>query len=95
MPFVWDDRKNGINQAKHGVSFADAATAFGDPLSRTIADPDHSFDESRSLLIGLTSAGRLVVVAHADRGRFIRIISARFANRRERRVYEEEGRNLG
>lgn len=87
--FEWDPNKARRNLAKHGVSFGDAATAFGDPLSLTIFDPDHSDDEDRFILLGLTSAGRLVVVAHVERGAgVVRIISARLATRRERRTYE-------
>jgi len=64
-------------------------TAFYDPLSRTIDDPDHADAELRFLLIGLSSRGRLLVIAHADLGYQIRIISARLATRRERWTYEE------
>jgi uncharacterized protein len=63
---------------------------FDDPLSVTIGDPDHSTDEQRFLLLGLSNRGRLLVVAHSERGKSIRIISARRATRRERRTYEEK-----
>lgn len=66
-------------------------TVFDDPLSVTIPDPDHSLEEQRLLLLGLSNRRRLLVVAHSERGESIRIISARRANRRERRTYEEEG----
>ncbi len=89
MEFAWDARKGTFNIEKHGVSFEEAVTAFYDPLSRTIADPDHSDEEPRFILIGLSSHGRLLVVAHADLGDRIRIISARLATRRERWTYEE------
>jgi hypothetical protein len=89
LEFEWDAAKAAANVRKHGVSFPEATTAFEDPLSLTIADPDHSAREDRYLLLGLTQPGRLVVVAHADRGAKIRIISARLADRRERRAYEE------
>jgi uncharacterized DUF497 family protein len=89
LQFAWDARKAAANQRKHGVSFAEAATAFGDPLSLTIPDPDHSQDEDRFLLIGRSTQQHLVVVAHAERGDTIRIISARPASRRERIAYEE------
>ena len=79
MNFEWDPEKEASNLAKHGVSFAEAATAFGDPLSLVIADPAHSEDETRWILLGLTFRGRLVVVSHADRGENIRLISARAA----------------
>ena len=63
--------------------------AFGDPLSLMIPDPDHSDDEGRHILLGLTLASRLVVVVHTDREDAIRIISARLATRSERRGYED------
>ena len=87
--FTWDRRKAASNRRKHGVSFEEAATAFGDSLSLTIPDPAHSADEERFLLLGQSAAGRLVVVAHLDRGDEIRLISARPASRRERTDYEE------
>ena len=90
MNFDWDPRKATLNLGKHGVSFTEAASAFGDSLSITIPDPDHSDQENRFLLVGRTVAGRLVVVTHVERGRTIRIISARLASRRERRSYEED-----
>ena len=88
MRFEWDPSKAASNRAKHGVAFEEAATAFGDPLSLTIADPDHSEDEARFIVVGETSAERLVVVVHTDRDETIRIISARLASRRERSTYE-------
>jgi Uncharacterized protein conserved in bacteria len=87
MRFEWDPDKARRNIAKHGVSFEEAATAFGDPLSLTTYDPDHSEDEDRFLLLGATHAGRLVVVSHTHRNEKIRLISARFAFRGERRTY--------
>jgi len=72
------------------VDFEEAATAFGDQLSLTIRDPDHSVGEERWLLVGETSAGRLVVVAYTERGDEIRLITARSTTRRERQTYEEE-----
>ncbi len=90
MEVEWDPAKADSNLEKHGLSFDEAATAFGDPLSLTIADPDHSDDEDRFVLLGETFAGRLVVVAHTERGERIRIIGARLATQRERRAYEED-----
>lgn len=78
------------NEEKHGISFEEAITAFRDPLSLTVPDPDHSWGEQRYLLIGLSDRKRLVVVAHAEHGDITRIISARLASRRERVKYEEE-----
>lgn len=89
LRFTWNARKAAANVRKHGVSFAEAATTFGDPLSITISDPDHSEDEERFLLIGRSIRQHLVVVAHVERGDTIRIISARPATRRERISYEE------
>jgi uncharacterized protein len=86
--FEWDPEKDGTNQGKHGVGFAEAMTVFGDPLALTIDDPDHSEGEGRFLTTGLTSRGRLIIVAHAERSSRIRIISARAVTRRERRQYE-------
>ena len=90
LTFVWDEKKADSNLAKHGVSFDEAATAFGDPLSMTVADPMHSGDEPRFLLLGVTRAGRVVVVVHTERCDNLRIISARPATRGERRTYERE-----
>ena len=89
LRFTWDRRKAAANLSKHGVSFPEAASAFGDPLSITIPDPDHSLDEEHFILIGRSIRQHLVVVAHVERGDTIRIISARTASRRERRFYEE------
>ena len=72
----------------HRVSFAEAATAFADPLSVTISDPEHSVGEARFALLGLSYLGRLVVVAHAETDDSIRLISARLATKAERRSYE-------
>ena len=90
MDFEWDAAKARANLRKHGVSFADAAAAFYDRLSVTIADPDHSDGERRFLLIGMMVLGRVVVLSHTDRGRRLRIISARRADRRERVNYEKD-----
>ena len=67
LTFEWDDAKAGANVRKHGVRFEEAATAFGDALSVTVADPDHSLDEDRFILLGVTERDRLVVVAHTLR----------------------------
>ena len=89
LEFEWDDAKASANQRKHGISFDEATSAFYDPLSVTIPDPDHSASEARFVLIGITVTGRLVVVAHTDRGNRIRLISARRPTRRERTSYEK------
>lgn len=75
LRFEWDGRKAASNLKKHGVSFEEAATAFADPLSLTVADPDHSGHEDRFILLGLSFRGRLVVVAHSDHRGAVRIIS--------------------
>ena len=89
ISFEWDAQKARTNERKHGVAFGDAATAFGDPLSVTVPDPDHSIEEARFVLLGSTYRGTIVVVVHAERDESIRIISARRANRAERRAYEQ------
>jgi uncharacterized protein len=89
MTFEWDEQKAADNAQKHGVTFEEASTAFGDPLSVTIDDPDHSEAEDRFVLLGMSHTGRLVVVVHTDRDDHIRLIRARLATRRERRDYEQ------
>jgi len=88
MEFEWDRRKADQNQKKHSVSFDEAVTVFYDPLAATFNDPDHSTAERRFITIGYSSDGRLLVVVHAERGRSVRIISARSANARERKNHE-------
>ena len=88
MEFEWDARKAESNAAKHGVIFLEAMSVFGDPHELVIADADHSEGEDRFLSMGLSAAGRLLVVAYTERGGRIRIISAREATRRERKQYE-------
>ena len=90
MEFEWDPDKDRSNLEKHGVAFVEASTAFDDPLSRTVPDPRHSEGEFRFVTIGYTAMGRLVVVAHADRGERTRIITARLAEPKETRKYESE-----
>jgi uncharacterized DUF497 family protein len=91
LQFSWNPRKAEANRRKHGVTFEEAATAFGDPLSITIPDPDHSVGENRFILIGQSNRPRLLVVVHLELAEdSIRLISARPATRRERRAYEED-----
>lgn len=87
--FEWDGAKARRNLKKHRVSFEEASTVFGDPLSVTIDDPLHTRVEDRFVTIGQSAWQRLLVVVHADRGDRIRIISARVATRNERVGYEE------
>jgi uncharacterized protein len=89
MEFLWDPKKAATNFRKHGVSFEEASTVFRDVLSVTGPDPDHSVGERRFITFGCASGGRLLVVAHADEGATIRMISARPATRQERKIYEE------
>ena len=89
MEFEWDPRKAAANLAKHGVSFEEAATVFGDPLGRIVADPRHSAIEQRFALLGVSKKRRLLAVMYAERQEAVRIISTRPATRHERRDYEE------
>jgi uncharacterized DUF497 family protein len=88
MKFTWDPRKDRENQRKHGVSFQEGTTVFGDPLAGTIPDPDHSRGEPRFLTVGYSSNHRLIVVSHTEEDDNFRIISAREANAHERKTYE-------
>lgn len=89
MQFEWDPAKATENLAKHGISFQEAATVFRDPLSATGADPDHSIGEERFITFGVSTSGRLLVVAHTEHGDTIRIITARPVTAAERNIYEE------
>jgi len=89
LGFEWDANKASTNLAKHGLSFEEAATVFGDPLSLTIPDPAHSQVEDRFVIIGKSYQRKLLVVVHTERGDNIRVISARHASKRERKAYEE------
>ena len=88
--FEWNSDKAELNLRKHGVPFSEAVSVFGDSLSATYDDPDHSQEEQRFLTVGTSRSGRLLIVSLTDRGNSIRIISAREATRRERIRYEEE-----
>ncbi|MGB8130562.1 MAG: BrnT family toxin [Candidatus Angelobacter sp.] len=89
MIFIWDIRKAAVNRKKHDIDFREAATIFRDPLSITFSDADHSDDEYRFITIGQSIQRRILLVAHTEEGDTIRIISARKADRRELRFYEE------
>jgi len=89
LTFEWDPLKARSNLAKHRVGFEEASTVFGNPLSLTIPDPEHSETEERYVTMGIAFTGKLFVVVHTDRGNNIRIISARRASRRERKSYEK------
>jgi uncharacterized DUF497 family protein len=87
--FEWDPTKARINVRKHGITFDEACTAFGDPLGILVHDPDHSDREPRYLLLATSNRGRLLVVAFAERLLRTRLISARQAQRIERKIYEK------
>jgi uncharacterized protein len=89
--FEWDPNKGSENAQKHGVTFDEASTVFGDPLGLLMPDPDHSEGEERYLLLGMSTLQRLLVVAFAERPPRTRLISARRATRQERRRYETKG----
>jgi len=90
VQFEWDPEKAKRNVKKHGVSFEEGVTVFYDPLSATFDDPDHSVGEHRYITIGLSSRDRLLVIAHAERGEILRIISARPATAHERKRHERQ-----
>ena len=87
--FEWDDHKNAVNKRKHGISFEEAKTVFFDEKAIEFDDPDHSIQEERFILLGLSQSLKVLVVCHCYRSdEFkIRIISARKATRKERGVY--------
>ncbi len=89
LVFEWDEKKATINRRKHRVSFEEASTAFGDPLSITIEDPHHSENENRLILIGKSELFSTLVVVHIEKRETIRIISARKATNKEKKLYEE------
>jgi uncharacterized protein len=89
--FDWDERKNKRNRTKHGVWFEEAQSVFSDPHARLFYDPEHSEEEDRFILLGVSSAARTLVVVHCylESDSLIRIISARKAAKKEVRFYEE------
>jgi uncharacterized protein len=91
LRFDWDERKNTSNRAKHGVWFEEAQSVFGDPHARVFYDPEHSEEEDRFILLGMSLTGRTLVVVHCYReaDSLVWIISARKATKKEVRVYEE------
>lgn len=91
LEFEWDAAKARLNARQHGVSFEEASSVFHDPLASTEPDEAHSEpDEERLITIGRSSPGRTLYVAHVDRGKRIRLISARRATTRERERYEQD-----
>lgn len=89
LKFEWDPRKAAANQKKHGVSFKEAVTAFSDEQGRIIPDPDHSDEEDRFILLGMSWSLRVLVVCHCYReaSDVIRVFSARKADKAERAQY--------
>jgi len=85
----WDQEKAASNLEKHGVSFEEAVTVFGDPLYIDFYDPDHSVDEHRYLIMGQSTAGRVLLISYTERDKIVRLISARELTPSERRDYEE------
>ncbi|CAK8724263.1 Ribonuclease toxin, BrnT, of type II toxin-antitoxin system [Candidatus Electrothrix aarhusensis] len=88
MNFEWDKTKARTNKKKHGVSFTEASEVFNDEHSSCVYDPDHSYEENRFLLFGVSSKGTPLVVSYTERSGTIRIISARRMIRQERKAYE-------
>ena len=91
MNYEWDEVKAQLNIAKHGVSFDEAATAFCDEYGLVVFDEDHSDDEERFYLLGMSRKDRILLVVHCYRSNdIIRIISARKATIREKAQYKEQ-----
>ena len=91
--FTWDPAKAAANVRKHAVSFEEALTVFSDPLARIHDDPLHSARESREIIVGHSTNGRLLLVSFTERSGVIRLISARRATRHERKDYEQATRS--
>ena len=90
LSFEWHHKKSEENFNKHGVNFNEAKTVFNDPSAITIYDPDHSAEEDRFIDIGFSCNGRLLVISYTERGKSIRIISCRTANKKETLAYENK-----
>jgi hypothetical protein len=90
MQFEWDEQKAEANLKKHEVSFDEAKTVFDDLLFIIFADPDHSVEENRFIIMGESNQNRLLVVSYTERPPKTRLISARKATRAERKKYEED-----
>ena len=89
MDFEWDPAKALANEQEHGVTFFEACEVFDDDHSSTVGDPDHSVDEDRYLLFGMSKNGNYLVVSYTERGDRVRLISARQMTPRERKAYEQ------
>jgi uncharacterized DUF497 family protein len=88
--FDWDAGKANSNEHKHGVTFEEASTLFEDPFYLVFADPDHSDDEERFIIVGESTEHRLLVVSYSESLDTVRLISARAATRSERESYEKD-----
>jgi uncharacterized DUF497 family protein len=95
LEFTWDETKARSNAKKHGVSFDEAQSVFSDERARVIDDPDHSDDEDRFILLGMSSKPRVLIVVYAyrDKAAQIRLISARKATPQERALYNQKARS--
>ncbi len=89
LEFEWDDAKAKTNLKKHGVAFDEALSVFADSLARMFDDPDHSEDEPRELIIGMSTKPRLLIVGFTERSGRVRLIHARRATRAEQKRHEE------
>ena len=93
ITFEWDENKNEINKSKHKVSFEEAKSVFYDEEALVIADPEHSKNEERFIILGFSNKANLLVVCHCYRSAdmVIRIISARKATKSEEKYYNRQG----
>ena len=91
ISFEWDEFKSKLNEQKHGITFQEAATVFQDDEALMIPDTEHSDDEERFLILGISALANMLVVCHCYRGNddIIRIISARKATKHEQRAYQD------
>ena len=89
LTFEWNEAKNAANLRKHHVSFEEARTVFSDEYARLIHDPDHSDEEDRFILLGMSANLRVLIVSHTYRDDTIRIISAQKADKSEREQYQD------
>ena len=87
--FEWDSEKAAENEQKHGVTFIEATEVFDDDHSSSVPDPDHSVNEQRYLIFGISKQGKHLVVSYTERGDRIRLIAARPMTSHERRAYEQ------
>ena len=89
MDFEWDTAKARVNESKHNISFFEACEVFDDEFSSTVRDPDHSLNEDRYLIFGMSKIGNYLVVSYTERNNRVRLISARKMTPQERKAYEQ------